>query len=116
MHKQQERYKEAIREPYSVAKVLKEQETRPGNKPKHVFDFEDGIRLIISRDYHKDSEYIHFSGSVSDTHFKGIVGKNILDMMLRKFKDLTGYEGQPQFGGITPGGIPHWFIEKQKLN
>jgi hypothetical protein len=38
---------------------------RPGQHREHLFDFHDGIRLIVSADKYGDGTYLHVSVSVS---------------------------------------------------
>src|SRR5688572_5764718 len=59
-----ERFKDAVKKSYDVEKIAENPKERPGQKGEHVFDFEDGIRLIISRDRFKEKEVLHFSGSI----------------------------------------------------
>lgn len=44
------RVKDALPDVYDVEVVLRDLMNAPGTKPRHVFDFGDGLRMIISRD------------------------------------------------------------------
>lgn len=50
---------------YSINLIQTNPDGRPSLKPQHVFDFEDGLRLILSRDeLEKDVVFYHVSASV----------------------------------------------------
>ena len=40
--------------------------TRPGAQRKHIFDFEDGARIIVSRDVLENMTSVHFSISIEE--------------------------------------------------
>lgn len=110
------RYKAALRDWYSAEKCAAGQQERPGNKAKHVFDFEDGIRLIISRDRNNGKEYIHVSGSGTDEYMSD---KGLFDAkrdMENKFRELCQKNVPMKFIVLSEGGIPHWIIELEILN
>lgn len=111
------RFKEALIDSYCVANVKENPEERPGDKPRHVFDFEDGIRLIVSRDVIKSQEVIHFSGSFEPAIYSGSMNmQHILDLMVYKFIVLWGTKPHVNFVGFTSKGIPHWCIKSLNLN
>lgn len=113
------RFANALLRSWSVAKVSDNQNERPGNKPENNFDFYEGIRLIISRDHHEGKEYIHVSGSIDPTYFKGARNdiQGCLDLMLKLFRQISGYTGEMKYMGLTSGKwVPHWLGEMQTLN
>jgi hypothetical protein len=110
------RYQEAIKSSYDAAAVTHGQAERPGTKPQHVFDFENGIRLIISRDHYKGKEVIHISGSFDSGAYSGSLKRSVIESrMYLCFCEIAGpiKIGRPIY---STGGIPHWFIEHQILN
>lgn len=110
------RYQAAIQTAYDANAVLNNNEVRPGCKPQHVFDFESGIRLIISRDYHNIKEVIHISGSFDPGVYIGSVKRSVVVARMHLcFCEIAGPVklGRPTY---SEGGIPHWFIEHQILN
>jgi len=59
------RYPEAIKEVYDHAQMQEILKSRPGTKRRHVFDFFDGCRMIVSREKAEHGlEVLHFSMSV----------------------------------------------------
>lgn len=111
-----EKYKNALSNPYSVDKVIEGSQIRPGIKPEHVFDFENGIRLIISRDYHGGKEYIHISGSYDEKTYKGKVGAPLLARMRMSYWEVSGKTFEFPKPIYSKGGIPHWLIEHTNQN
>lgn len=59
------RYPEAVKETFTMEMVLGG--NRPGKHRKHVFDFEDGLRVIVSKEPLLDGNTaLHFSFSFKD--------------------------------------------------
>lgn len=99
---------------------------RVGVDPRYVFDFENGLRLIVSVDllFPPSPPSVHFSASVeTDTElFKQardvVNGTNrsaamrmLRDVAETRFCSMTGYVGRLFFIGFTPDGlVPHWHI------
>lgn len=103
----QKRYPDAVLETYIPAPGMKD---TPGTKREHVFDCEEGFRLIISKDLYGDKEFIHFSGS----YFKNMPAtlQASLDLIEEKFYSISGNKTKATFIGFTPDkNIPHWMIE-----
>jgi hypothetical protein len=114
-----DRFYDAIKRSFSVQKVIDKVEERPGSLPEHVFDFEEGIRIIISRDRYKEKEVIHFSASllgnyITDTRIpprlqiaKFLGEATVLFAKLSGCKTsdviLIGFSDEKQ--------IPHWVVE-----
>lgn len=68
---------------------------RPGLHPEHVFDTDDGLRLIISRDKHDDGLFLHVSCSMFDTRpwvSKVKFEMDIVGICLWAFKRIAGLE------------------------
>lgn len=62
------RYKEALEDTYIQLDVARGLQPKPSQFRKHVFDFHDGIRLVISKEKssidHGSRLLIHYAGSV----------------------------------------------------
>ena len=96
----------------------------PGSKPEHVFDFNDGLRLIVSRDRYPDGKImVHFSASAnpdsglyrwlkrSGSGQKKHFGK----LATAGFAAISGCgSAKPalvEFAGISLSkGVPHWVV------
>jgi len=114
------RYPESVKKSYNTKAIEMGLSKRPGDQPQHIFDCEDGLRLIISR----DDGQIHFSaslepgtelykrleaGKLTVTGFKG--------RCLERYKDICQAKSLTvHFWGFSEGkGVPHWFVVKQEL-
>ena len=123
MKEHHDRYDEAIETIYDIESIEIGLADPPSGKPKHVFDFPDGLRLIVSKDQfptHK-KPVIHFSASVEPGYqlyrliHRGKVGPNkFLRIVLERFRTLSLYKGDIIYTGFSDGGIPHWICEKVK--
>ena len=60
------RYQAALTPAYDVSLVLEGKLVAPSTLQKHVFDTEDGMRLVISTDITAGKHLLHFSASVWD--------------------------------------------------
>lgn len=110
------RFTQALVDSYSVEKILADAALRPGSKPQHVFDCEDGLRLIVSRDRLQGKEVIHFSASVDRARYRGRFDKSLMKLMVRRFAELSGFAETPTFVRFSDEGIPHWIIVFSTLN
>lgn len=84
---------------------------RPGMHRENVFDFEDGLRMIISVDEYLDNRYLHLSGSIQVKQPQTINNMDILQMMIAKMLLLNG----KSFSGVgnttvSAGGVVHLVI------
>lgn len=104
----QERYAEAIDIVWVADKNMVD---RPGLHRENVFDTEDGIRLIISKDLSPNGkEYIHFSGSVKESIYVDDISVEWKDVFTQKFDEITKHKNNYQLITVTQGGIPHWIV------
>lgn len=58
------RYPVALRDLIEIDSVLQGTQLRPGEQRTHVFDCEDGLRLIVSRDDLGMGPVLHLSASI----------------------------------------------------
>lgn len=86
---------------------------RPGLLRDYVFDFENGLRLIISKDNYKELGGLHIhiscSANKSDT-FNHCFNKNHLNRFIQACYNSIGGKGNLEFIGFTEGRVPHWKI------
>lgn len=107
----QARYAAAVMITYVAAPNMK---NRPGENPENVFDFQDGIRLIVSKDLILEKEILHFSGSI---HTQDFIGKKYDSSHYKQFVQKFVYLSQLKnvrfrLAGESPEGIPHFYVEQ----
>ena len=110
-----ERYPKAVAVAYNVDKCIAEQIIPPSKRPEHIFDTEEGIRIIISRDNKNGSEYIHFSGSFDDS-YQGPMNMNCMQRMVDLFGAISGMREPCRLIGFSKDRVPHWLVEFATLN
>ena len=103
---------------YYNREVAKDMSKAPSGNRAHVFDFEDGLRLIISRDAIEEEVYVHVSASLEmESPLMTFLprGQRGFAMFCRgaarkigELLSLPGLPSGPQH--VTEGKIPHWFL------
>ena len=117
------RYVAALARVYDLTHPAVTTTDRPGQKPEHVFDWDDGLRLIVSRELDPIAgEVLHLSASVTprSTLYFGIVDRgtptaaqqHFCNVALQRWSWLAQREDfQAEFLGFSEGkGVPHWWI------
>lgn len=111
----QERFAEALRRVFDYRAGVPDE--IPSGLREHVFDFEDGVRMIVSRDMEDEGGvYLHVSASVEPGMLyatlittRVITAQDFLRRVERRFAQLSGQEEPLEFCGFTRGkGVPHW--------
>ena len=74
------RYPAALERVFDVRELTGPVDDRPGLKREHVFDFEDGLRLIVSREMHDRGLCLHLSASMA-----GPTGQAISEEGMKEF-------------------------------
>jgi hypothetical protein len=90
----------------------------PSGFRQHVFDFEDGLRLIISRDRDPNGLVgVHLSASAQDgSHMHGAICRGevgmpeFFDRVKLEWQTLSGSTQLPQLIGISDKYVPHWIV------
>ena len=75
------RYLAAMTRVYDVTGFFEMPADRPGLHREHVFDFEDGLRLIISREKRDKDVYLHWSASME--------GADLCEESVTKFAEFV---------------------------
>jgi hypothetical protein len=80
---------------------------RPGLHREHVFDFDNGLRLIISKDKFPGytSALIHVSGSYPGKH-NPVTAHKVYEAL-----NSIGLYGILEHIGDTPNKVAHWILE-----
>jgi hypothetical protein len=118
------RFPAAVRRVFFVEDIERGGE-RPGQLREHVFDWPDGLRLIISREDFGDMQpVLHMSASANKEYplwrrlAKGKVSiSDFLDLAALRFFEISKGTHALVFEGFSiPKGIPHWRgIEVEKV-
>jgi hypothetical protein len=111
-----ERFPSALAEVVDIESVMLGNEVIPGKLRKHIFDFADGLRLIVSREaIPRWGVYLHVSASF-DEHSEnfakvrtGQIGiQEFFHMALDRYHAISGDPSQLEFDHLSSRGIPHW--------
>lgn len=132
MEDSRERFAAAIKDTYDGSEEL-----RPGQQRKHIFDFEDGLRLMVSRDHYQTQEGedapeihgIHVSASLAEDPSLAIYDRireairanlsiapitsaeRVLDATAReRFLLLSGFEGPFPLAAASESGVLHYNV------
>lgn len=89
-----------------------------GPPADQVFDFEDGLRLIVTQDLEEEGKiFLHVSaGAQPGTHvmrrfsYTGREGQAVFkDLAMRRYKQISGDSERLFFDGFAkPSGVAHW--------
>jgi hypothetical protein len=112
------RYPAAVAEVIDVRAIIDGLRLPPSAEPKHVFDTEDGLRLIISMERMPDGKVgTHISASLHDDHVQRLRERRLSlreteAWVIATWQALSGSTLRPQLHGVTGGGVPHFFLER----
>lgn len=90
---------------------------RQGPLHDHVFDFKDGLRLIVTQDLEEDGKvFLHLSaGAQPGTQvmnrfsYTGREGQAVFkDLALRRYREISGDKVRLFFDEFLPNGAAHW--------
>lgn len=117
------RLPKALDRVFDPEEVRARPETRPGLKRRHVFDFADGVRLIVSAEkgvgLHVTASFVE--GTAVDRRLRKAArvagAEGGCDRLRREgedaFRRLAGPETALEFLGFLQGkGIPHWRADR----
>ena len=104
------RFDLALKKVWNPDKMKDEKADRPGLHRQYVFDFEDGTRLIVSKDKLEGKLFLHVSGSYHNKLFGSVKldGKQMVERMLTHLFELT--KMRPDCKGeamATEAGVIH---------
>jgi len=104
-----ERFSRALDRIYDAEEISNKLDAdRPGLHRENVFDFEDGVRIIISRDRARDKIFLHLSGISQNGK---VSGKDMLELMIKRFVNLMRrpFAGMAE-ASASSGGVVHMVI------
>lgn len=88
----------------------------PSADAVHVFDTEDGLRLIVSLERMPDGRVgTHISASIHDevaVRQDCTTGAELFMFIGRSWQAISGSMFLPELLGISDGGVPHFFLER----
>jgi hypothetical protein len=119
------RYARALEHVFDVPAIRDRGGIRPGEVAANVFDFEDGLRLIVSRERMPEGHVVrHVSASFAEhgrmaDEFRLLAvttpREKLFKMWLAdipgRFAELSGDERTLRYAGFS-GKVPHFFIEE----
>lgn len=105
------RYPAALDPIYDPNDVIEHRVKRPGAQRKHVFDTEDGYRLIVSREQLKGSPVVlHISVSLNvDPALLGMTSATLRPMSLAKIRLIAQIRDEPRHVEFT-GKVLHFIF------
>lgn len=109
------RYPAAVKETIDVRDILTKRRATPSGEPEHVFDLEPGLRLIVSLERMPDGVVgVHISASFQERErveaLAGAGDGGMVGYIVGQWRALAQSDRLPTFLGISPGGIPHFFV------
>lgn len=121
----QARYAAALEVVFDATAIIEGRADRPGMFRANVFDFEDGLRLLISRERMPGSALLVLHVSASFRPECRIADEmRLLSLTMsraacmekwnrdnpRRFRELSGDKRDLEFAGWSTGLMPHWFL------
>ena len=107
-----QKWNQAVSEPFTVEGPREP----PGNDPKHVFDFEDGMRLVISVDKVIDKRFLHVSayGNERYQHFIEEEGfEGLVEDVLIRIAGFMGRKPAPNIHAHLSKNVLHMIFEDE---
>ena len=115
----QQRFLAALEVICDIQRIESGSTPRPGTQRQHVFDWEDGVRMIISRDQLENRHVVvHLSASVNlSTYDVTRLGRLSPTSFVRLVEQHWKMLGGPPvtLEGFSPEkGVPHWYGQPQE--
>lgn len=109
------RFIKALEHPIDAVLVYAGQQKAASSRREHVFDFPDGMRMVISVDIIEKGKYLHISASgteeyastIKDEGFEGLVE----DVIIRAGALCNGTPGDQMHAVMSDKGVLHLIFE-----
>jgi hypothetical protein len=114
-----ERYPQAVDQVVDLESVELGVAVNPAMLRRHIFDFEEGIRMAVTReDQGVRGVFLHCSVSFreefpDDEIDKG--GGHLVRVAKERFRAISGDRRDFTLELVTEAGILHWFIQENRL-
>jgi hypothetical protein len=110
-----QRYRDAIRDIINPRVVARDPALAPSKKREHVFDFPDGLRLIISTDQIDGVRTTHYSASMNPTNSYTAVTEYV-KFVIGHINEIRPdvMQGQVVSQITQPAGILHLFYNEMQ--
>lgn len=107
------RFPAAIAEVIAHEDIFSGRRPAPSGEPAHVFDTEDGLRLIVSMERLQDGCVgTHISASFHTLEGAGLPWHDAQAWIFKTFAALSGDTRRPRLVAVAGAGIPHFFLER----
>lgn len=99
------RFPKALEQTFEVENIVGDDNSdRPGKHRENVFDYQDGVRLIVSKDRFNGNLFLHFSGSLQN----GRANVSMLPAFIQRFVELSGWtQAERADTSVSAGGVIH---------
>ena len=106
------RFHEAISTLYNQIEVKEGNQPLPSKRPENVFDFGDGVRLIISREETPEgNQVIHISGSICKEDGRLILDEILIQHIVEHFALVSDIKDPLSLINITTAQVVHLYLE-----
>jgi hypothetical protein len=110
-----DRFCDALIDSYDVEEVRKGNIDAPSGQGQHIFDFEDGLRMIVSRDVSDGQDFIHISGSFGDERLQQLSLEDGLAQIVKKYAMLSGDKSQRKMDYyVSEAGVVHLLFKNER--
>jgi hypothetical protein len=112
-----QRYKDAVEPVYSLDEM--EGPNRPSLRRQHVFDFQDGLRLIITRERYPEGQVVlHWSASIDKDIFIKDKFPSVHEFIMFIMEHMHElWDSEEKHGSViiknTGSDVFHFFLEEE---
>ncbi len=108
------RYQLALTPTYDLDTLT---ETLPALLPAHRFESEDGLLLIITREFTANDLWIHFAagaeGQIRQRILKGMRQDDFIQLAIQRWRSISGDQREVVEAGASARGIQHFMVVEE---